>query len=111
MLFVALILSCPIFAQTKLIGTILDGATNNEPLIGASVIVKGTSAGGVSDIDGNFSITVPHWIRLREPAVRCSSHSQMVSRDLQGLSPCEEGHHSLYSLNPMGYGILMRCIY
>lgn len=59
MLFVALILSCPIFAQTKLIGTILDGATNNEPLIGASVIVKGTSAGGVSDIDGNFSITVP----------------------------------------------------
>ena len=32
---------------------------NDEPMIGASVIVKGTSAGGVTDLDGNFSITVP----------------------------------------------------
>ncbi|MEL6276705.1 MAG: TonB-dependent receptor plug domain-containing protein, partial [Bacteroidota bacterium] len=32
---------------------------SGEPLIGASVLVKGTSTGTVSDVDGNFSLTVP----------------------------------------------------
>lgn len=36
-------------------GTIIDG-TFNEPLMGASVMVKGTSAGSVTDMDGKFSI-------------------------------------------------------
>ena len=31
-------------------------ATDQEPLIGASVLVDGTSQGGVTDIDGNFSV-------------------------------------------------------
>lgn len=59
LLFLTLMLSCQLFAQTKLTGTILDGSSNNEPLIGASVIVNGTSSGGVSDLNGNFSIEVP----------------------------------------------------
>ena len=36
--FLALVMSCQLFAQSKLTGTILDGSMNNEPLIGASVI-------------------------------------------------------------------------
>jgi hypothetical protein len=32
---------------------------NGEPLIGASVLVQGTTIGTVSDIDGNFQINVP----------------------------------------------------
>lgn len=35
-------------------GRVLD--VNGEPIIGASVIVKGTSQGAVTDLDGNFSI-------------------------------------------------------
>lgn len=57
--FLALVMSCQLFAQNKLTGTILDGSMNNEPLIGASIIVEGTGTGGVSDMDGNFSITLP----------------------------------------------------
>jgi hypothetical protein len=34
-------------------------AEDGEPLIGASVMVKGTRLGTVSDIDGNYSITLP----------------------------------------------------
>lgn len=48
--FLALVMSCQLFAQSKLTGTILDGSMNNEPLIGASVIVEGTGTGGVSDM-------------------------------------------------------------
>jgi len=44
------------FAQTGTIrGTIVDAKTN-EPLIGASVLVEGTSNGAAADLDGNFVI-------------------------------------------------------
>ncbi len=45
------------FAQSVTIsGTVSDQA--GVPLSGASVLVKGTSAGGIADFDGNFSIQV-----------------------------------------------------
>ena len=40
--------------QKTVSGTIID--ENNEALIGASVFVKGTDRGTITDIDGNFSI-------------------------------------------------------
>ncbi|PQB03167.1 TonB-dependent receptor [Polaribacter filamentus] len=42
-------------AQTKVKGTIKD--TTGEPIPGASILIKGTSFGGSSDFDGNFSFT------------------------------------------------------
>ena len=43
------------FAQGgKVQGTVVD--ENGEPVIGASVFIKGTKTGAVTDIDGNFSI-------------------------------------------------------
>ncbi len=36
-------------------GSVLS-ATDNEPLIGVSVLVKGTTNGAITDIDGNFSV-------------------------------------------------------
>ncbi|PHI21673.1 TonB-dependent receptor [Lewinellaceae bacterium SD302] len=44
-------------AQLTLTGTITD-ANNGDPLIGASVLVKGTTNGTVTDLDGNFSLKV-----------------------------------------------------
>lgn len=40
-------------AQQKVSGTVVD--SNGEPVIGASVVVKGTSTGAVTDIDGKFT--------------------------------------------------------
>ena len=43
------------YAQGKTVtGKIID--STGEPVIGASVLVKGTTNGVISDIDGNFSI-------------------------------------------------------
>ena len=43
------------YAQGKAVtGKIID--STGEPVIGASVLVKGTSNGVISDIDGNFSL-------------------------------------------------------
>ena len=41
-------------AQTTVTGNVKDGT--GEPIIGASVIVTGTSNGTVTDFDGNFSM-------------------------------------------------------
>lgn len=46
------------FAQTiKVAGTVTD--SSNEPVIGASVLVKGTTTGTSTDLDGKYELTVP----------------------------------------------------
>jgi TonB-linked SusC/RagA family outer membrane protein len=34
-------------------------AENGDPLVGASVVVKGTTNGAITDLDGNYSLSVP----------------------------------------------------
>jgi outer membrane receptor protein involved in Fe transport len=50
-------LSGALFAQLTLEGSIRDGTTG-DPLIGASVLAKGTTTGTVTDVDGSWSLTV-----------------------------------------------------
>lgn len=45
-------------AQRTITGTVTDASTK-EPLIGANILVLGTSSGTVTDIDGNYSLSVP----------------------------------------------------
>ena len=46
-----------IIAQQTVTGKVTD--QSGEPLLGASILVKGTSTGTVTDIDGNYSIMIP----------------------------------------------------
>lgn len=58
LLFLLVFGALPSFAQNRTItGTLFDKQTN-EPLIGASVVIKGTSIGTAADIDGKFSLEV-----------------------------------------------------
>ena len=45
------------FAQNKVSGTVKD--ENGEPIVAASVVVRGTTIGVVTDLDGNYTISVP----------------------------------------------------
>ena len=48
----------PVLAQAKVVtGQVTD--QNGEPIIGANVVVKGTTAGTITDLDGNYSLDVP----------------------------------------------------
>lgn len=47
-----------VLAQSTVSGTVRDGTTS-DPLPGASVVVKGTTQGGSTDINGNYVVTVP----------------------------------------------------
>ncbi len=44
-------------AQVNIRGKVID--SNDEPLIGVTVMVKGTNTGTITDTNGNFSISVP----------------------------------------------------
>jgi len=55
----AIAASLSLVAQTKVSGTVLDGSMNYEPLIGATVMAKGTTTGTTTDLDGKFSLTLP----------------------------------------------------
>ncbi|MCB0548918.1 MAG: SusC/RagA family TonB-linked outer membrane protein [Phaeodactylibacter sp.] len=48
---------CTALAQRTVTGTVSD--TRGEPLIGSSVLVKGTTTGTVTDVDGSYSLIVP----------------------------------------------------
>lgn len=55
LLMLLLLFPLGVFAQQKIIkGQVLDD--RGEPVIGATVMVKGTSGGTITDMDGNFSV-------------------------------------------------------
>ncbi|WPR77913.1 SusC/RagA family TonB-linked outer membrane protein [Algoriphagus sp. NG3] len=45
------------WAQTSITGNVSDERTG-EPLIGATILIKGTTAGAVTDLEGNFSLVL-----------------------------------------------------
>lgn len=52
-----LICTLSMSAQINIQGKVID--QNNEPLTGVTVMIKGTSIGTITDINGNFSLSVP----------------------------------------------------
>ena len=46
------------FAQMQVTGTVVS-QDDNEPVVGASIMVVGTNTGTVTDINGKFSLAVP----------------------------------------------------
>lgn len=70
-----------ISAPVTAIGKVTD--INGEPLIGASVFLKGTDKGVITDIDGKYSITVP------EGSILTVSYIGYQSRDITVTGPVE----------------------
>ena len=58
-ILMCLFASISVMAQERTVTGTITGGDDNEPLIGASVVVKGTTKGALTDVDGNFSVSVP----------------------------------------------------
>jgi len=60
LLLVSLLLTCTAaLAQVTIHGTVVS-ASDNEPIIGATVNVVGTQTGAATDLDGHFTVSVPN---------------------------------------------------
>lgn len=57
-IFFSLLVVSAAFADINVKGTVIDADTS-EPMIGVSILVKGTTTGTVTDFDGNFVLSVP----------------------------------------------------
>lgn len=55
LLFVSILLSNQLYSQNTITGTVID-ADLNEPAIGVSVLIKGSSIGTVTNLDGKYSV-------------------------------------------------------
>lgn len=75
--FVALLFSVSISAQTTLSGVIKD-IDSGEPLIGASVVIKGTSVGAISDDKGSYKIET----ELKPPFTLVSTFVGYASKEI-----------------------------
>ena len=53
-------LSIALFAQTKSISGVVKSAEDGETLVGVNVMVKGTTTGTITNIDGRYTLTVPN---------------------------------------------------
>ncbi len=56
--YILAVVLLPMMVQAEVVtGQVTD--SNGEPIIGANVVVKGTTSGTITDFDGNYSIDVP----------------------------------------------------
>lgn len=71
-------LTLPLMAQTiSVTGEVRD--SDNEPLPGATIIIKDSSVGTVTDIDGNYSMNVPEDAILVYSFVGFDTHEENVA--------------------------------
>ena len=72
-------LSVQVFAQdVRITGTVI-GETDKFPIIGANVLVKGTTIGTITDVDGKFSLDVPQNATLVVSYIGCQTQEIKVT--------------------------------
>ena len=92
------------FAQKTIHGTVVD--SNGEPVIGASVIEKGTRNGGVTNYDGQFTIKltgknpiVISYIGMKSKTITAKDNMKVV---------LEDDNASLNEIVVIGYGTVRK---
>lgn len=92
-------------AQTtiKITGTVLS-AKDKESVIGANVIVEGTTTGTVTDFDGNFELTVPSNGTLVVSYLGCKPYSVKIAGKKVFSILLEDDTQALDEVVVVGYG-------
>lgn len=84
-------------------GTVISG-TDNEPLIGASVMVQGTKIGAVTDLDGNFAIEAKNGQTLEVSYLGFITQKIKVTGSVVNVT-LNEDKQSLDEVVVVGYGV------
>ncbi len=84
-------------------GTVISGS-DNEPLIGASVMVQGTKTGAVTDLDGNFTIEAKNGQTLEVSYLGFITQKIKVTGSTINVTLTED-KQSLDEVVVVGYGV------
>ena len=93
--------------QTQtIVGTVID-AVSGEPVIGANVLVKGTTTGTSTDFDGNFSLEIPSGATL---VVSYIGYINLEVKPTKGkmVIRIKEDTQALDEVVVVGYGVQKR---
>lgn len=105
LLFAALFASISAYAQT-VTGTVTSAA-DNEPLIGATVVVKGTAKGVSTDIDGNYAIQAEVGQTLVVSYVGMNTTEQKITSNVMNIA-LSENSNVLDEVVVVGYGAVKK---
>ena len=95
------------YAQKTVTGTVVDAT--GEPMIGVSILVDGTTIGGVTDFDGNFSIKdVPENGVLKISYIGYKDQKISVAGKSSINVTLEEDAASLDEIVVVGYGTMKK---
>lgn len=95
-------------ATRKLRGTILD--TNGTPVIGASISVKGTTTGTISDMNGVFTLDVKNGDILEISFIGYLSHTVKVGTQTDLQIVLKEDTQALDEVVVVGYGFQKKSV-
>ncbi|MBQ2553871.1 MAG: TonB-dependent receptor [Prevotella sp.] len=107
-LLLALVASMTAFAQkTNYSGVVVDG--QGEPIIGASVVQKGTSQGSVTDVDGRFNVSVDAGSTLVISYIGYQTQ-EVAARQNMRIVLAEDEAISLNDVVVVGYGVQKKSV-
>ena len=94
-----------VYAQNiQVKGTVVSGS-DNEPLPGVNVVVKGTTNGGITDLDGNFTLSVPADATLSITYIGFKSQEVAVNGKNSLKIVLQEDSETLDEVVVVGYGV------
>ncbi|WP_449038280.1 TonB-dependent receptor plug domain-containing protein, partial [Parabacteroides goldsteinii] len=91
--------------QKKAISGVIFDGTMNEPLIGANIIVKGTTNGTVTDLDGKFTLEANPNDILVISSIGFKTIEIKASEAAKGKITLQEDSQSLDEVVVVGYGV------
>jgi hypothetical protein len=89
-------------SSTKILGKVVD--EHGEPIIGASVLEKGTNNGTVTDIDGNFALAVNDAKNAEIQAAFIGYNTKTVAANKSSVIKMDENQMALSEVVVTGYG-------
>lgn len=93
-------------SMKKITGTITD--EHDEPLIGATIKVRGTNLGTVSDIDGNYELEVPQGAELEVSYVGFEVQTIHIGAESNYNIIIQENSNNLDEIVVIGYGAVKK---
>ena len=92
--------------QKRITGKVVD--KNGEPVIGANVVVKGTTNGTITDFDGNFSLEIPANAQLSISYIGYVAQEVSVNNRTQLSITLGEDSQALDEVVVVGYGTMKK---
>ncbi len=94
------VLKATVIDEKSVTGNVVDA--NGEALVGVSIVIKGTSKGALSDVDGNFKVSVESGNTLVFSFVGYKTQEVKITDDISVLNVKMEDGESLSAVTVIG---------